>query len=80
MKTSLARSEFNIRQRLLGSAKIDALPIDNLPPELRDFTADLVSTIIDATVLGLPGAVERLGKIAKNHGPKSKDCISTSTR
>jgi len=73
VKTSLARSEFNIRQLLLRGAKIDALPIDSLPAELQDFTANLVSTMIDATVSRSPEAVERLRAIAGVFGQKSKD-------
>ena len=73
MKPSLARSEFNIRQRLLRGAKIDALPIDALPADLQDFTADLLSVVVDAAVSGDAGALNRLRKIAKSVGPKSKD-------
>lgn len=70
MKNSLARKEFNIRTTLLRGAGIDTLPLAALPEDLRDFTAGLVSTIIDATVHGFPEAIERLRSIAKNHGPK----------
>lgn len=73
MKSSLARSEFNIRQRLLRGAKIDALPIDALPADLQDFTAELLSVVVDAAVSGDEGAVNRLRRIAKSVGVKSKD-------
>lgn len=68
VNNSLARSEFNIRRPLLRD-----VDLGSLPPELQDFAADLVATIIDATVLQQPGAIERLQKIASVFGQKSKD-------